>query len=384
MSKAVSPSECSEFQAHQWKKDVCVNCARGRLLHTQNPVARKPKPRTVTSTTAPATTATVKSAPSKTSPTEPTKPPSKLGNAHEMKLAFLADTSPTKSPTTKFENSTNVRQPAPRSNVTAQPTYANTQTTTYENAQVVSTITNGEKKKIETMVSKSPAIHNTGRSVSVDATPVRDKPGTGTGTDLARSQSTKEDVSVRGDSAKRNRKNRMSRPAGPPPQAPKSPDTASSSTDSIHLDQIPAQLLEDIQKQLAEGDKGSGGGHYYHKYDVSASMRRRAKQQPAIVDIETRLAAASPLERAALVAKIKATLGESAVQDILPNDILPDQIAMPYNIVDVSAQLPKDDRPPRLPSSPAPSKEDSLNRASLNKKKNAAKVMNAVLHHGAN
>ena len=370
MSKVVTPDECTDFQAHQWKKDMCVNCSRSRAQHTKtvNPAARKPKPR-------PTATAPTTSPPK----IDTSKPVSKLGNAHDMKLKFLADKSPpnksNKSPpknkteTSKVDNRTNTRQPVPRTTTGQTPTYAN--------AQVVKQTSNGETKKakIETTLTKSPAIHNTGRSVSIDSS------STGTKqvkTDLSRSQSAKEDVTIR-DSTKRNRKHRMSRPAGPPPQAPKSPDPANSktaSTDSIHLDQIPSELLEDIQKQLAEGDEGA---HYYHKYDITASMRRKAKgsQQSAMVDIETRLATASPLERAALIAKIKSTLGEAACQDVLPNDVTPDQIAMPYNIVDVSAMLPKDDRPPRLPSSPAPSKEDSLNRASLQRKANktTAKVL---------
>lgn len=279
----MSADKCTEFQAHQWKKDICVNCMRSRSAHTHP----RPKPRTK----------------------------DLLGHSHQAKLDFLDDSTPSEQAPPCGDSP--AHQPASRS------TKLSKQTSNEQTKKSVVDTTDIENTSIEVSTEKEAFV--------------------------TRSLSAREDI--RGSK----RKHRMSRPAGPPPEAPpEGPPTSPISAS-------PPTTIGRAAERATEPNKSS---HYYHKYDVSASLQRRGQQQPAFVDIESRLATASATERTELIGRIKTSMGDVFVEAV---DITADQIAMPYNIVDVSAKVPTDSGPPQLPKTPAPTKEDSLKRVTQRK-----------------
>ena len=149
------------------------------------------------------------------------------------------------------------------------------------------------------------------------------------------------------------------RPLSPPPQVPNQPPPPLPpmqtnvtepglfpSEDSAGT-QTAEETVEEIMRQAAASmiSKNPEDKHYYHKYDLTQKGQTGTP--------------ASTLERTQrkniLIEKFKLT--HDTVPTYKEDGVTSQPIAMPYTIVDVSTCPPRDQAPPRLPSTPAPERE---------------------------
>ena len=149
------------------------------------------------------------------------------------------------------------------------------------------------------------------------------------------------------------------RPVAPPPQVPdpgkmapndlnqngtgqNALDGSSSNAELLQTSETAYNILPPSREVSPAPQAPPSEGHYYHKYDVTG----KHKAGNATMD--------SRMQKQAIIQRYKAT-----VQSEPCDDLTSEQIAMPYTVVDVSKNPPSDDKPPRIPHTPAPEREIS-------------------------
>ncbi len=114
-------------------------------------------------------------------------------------------------------------------------------------------------------------------------------------------------------------------------------------------------------KAKSENEAKRTSAHYYHKYDITASMSRKRQE---------RLLKLDEIQQEALVGG-KGTSSKPASNHVV--EITPDQIAIPYNVVDVTKQREKvEEKPPTLPNSLPPGNKSQASKTSSTDKHNVA------------